>query len=115
MVVCSKLYTNRSQNLSASRMLPASPRGRNCDKKSARDFNSHGPRICKIPFRRLQRLDLDLPELDHALVAFDAVGVLEAEAVLQGDPARGELGIGGAVDGFLAVEGHGEGRALGGD
>src|SRR5690349_12738909 len=34
---------------------------------------------------RLQRLDLDLAELDHALVVRDAARVLVAESVLQRD------------------------------
>lgn len=64
---------------------------------------------------RLQRLDLDLAEFDHALVAGDALVVLEAEALLQGDAAVGELAVLRVVDGLLAVEHYGEGRSLGRD
>src|SRR5665213_464236 len=67
------------------------------------------------PKPRLQRLDLHLPELDHTLVALDAVGVLQPKAVLQGDPAGGKFGVLGAVDSLLSVQRHGERRALGCD
>src|SRR5260370_32213874 len=60
----------------------------------------------------LQRLDLDLAELDHALVVLDTVGLLQPEAVLQRDPAGSKLGVLRTDDGFLPVQRHGEGRAL---
>src|ERR1700731_2152556 len=59
-----------------------------------------------------ERLDLDFAELDDTLVVQHAVGVLDAKAVLEGDPSVRKLGVLYPVNGLLAVEGNGEGRAL---
>src|ERR1039458_852557 len=61
---------------------------------------------------RLQRLDFHLAKFNHALVAGDAVGVLEPQAVLQRDPSTRKLGVLRAVDGLLPIEYHSERRAL---
>src|SRR6202043_412947 len=61
---------------------------------------------------RLQRLDLYLAKLHHALVVFEALFVLETQAVLERDPSARKLGVLRPVDGFLSIEGHGECRAL---
>src|ERR1700761_2843524 len=63
----------------------------------------------------LESFDLDLPELDHALVVGHAIGILDAETVLKRDLAAREFGILRAIDRLLAIENHGEGRSLGDD
>src|SRR5665213_667555 len=64
---------------------------------------------------RLERLDFHFTKFDQALVALDALVVLEPQAVLQRDPPRGEFGVLRPIDGLLSVERHGECRALRGD
>ena len=67
------------------------------------------PRARRATPNWLERLDLDLAEFHRTGVAFDALGVLEAETVLQCDLPRGEFCVLRAIDGLLPVQRHREG------
>src|ERR1700687_2233591 len=84
--------------------------GRRFEEKSSRFRRAGG--FSAAVASGLQRLDLHLAELDDTLVIGHTLVVLDAEAVLQGDPSAGKLGVLHTINGLLAVEDDSESGTL---